>query len=66
MLAYKKTYKDFCQDINKGIIVNEIVNALNRSFSMAEKNSFRNSLSAVKNALSNTVIPDKAQVGLEF
>ena len=66
MLAYCKNYNEFCQDINQGIIVGEIKKALNRNFSASEKNSFRNSLGAVKNALSNAEIPDKAQVGLEL
>ena len=66
MLAYSKTYEDFCQDINQGQIVDKIKKALNRDFSASEKNSFRNSLGALKNALSNTSIPAKAQVGLEF
>ena len=59
MLAYCKSYNEFCQDINQGIIVGEIKKALNRDFSASEKNSFRNSLGAVKNALSNAEIPDK-------
>ena len=32
MLAYSKTYEAFCQDINQGIIVDEIKKALNRFF----------------------------------
>lgn len=66
MLAYSKSYGEFCQDINQGVIVNEIKQALQRDFSASERKSFRNSLGAVKNALSNVTIPDQAQVGLEF
>lgn len=51
MLAYSKTYEEFCDDINKGQIVSAIVTALNRDFSDSEKRAFRNSLSSVKNAL---------------
>ena len=66
MLAYSKTYDDFCRDINGGIIVSQIQSALNRSFSESEKKAFRVSLSSVKNALSNVSIPSRAQVGLEL
>ena len=66
MLAYNKTYRDFCDDINRGIIVAQIQNALQRNFTESQKKSFRVSLSSVKNALSNTSIPSNAQVGLEF
>ena len=66
MLAYSKTYEEFCDDINKGQIVSAIVTALNRDFSDSEKRSFRNSLSSVKNALSNANIPSDAQVGIEM
>ena len=66
MLAYNKTYEEFCKDINGGMIVSQIQAALNRGFSDSEKKSFRVSLSSVKNALSNVVIPPKAQVGLEL
>lgn len=44
MLAYRKTYEEFCEDINKGQIVSAIVTALNRDFSDSEKRAFRNSL----------------------
>ena len=64
MLAYSKTYEEFCGDINKGQIVSAIVTALNRDFSDSEKRAFRNSLSSVKNALSNANIPNAAQVGI--
>ncbi len=66
MLAYSKTYDDFCRDINGGIIVSQIQSALNRSFSESEKKAFRVSLSSMKNALSNVSIPSRAQVGLEL
>ncbi len=66
MLAYNKSYDEFCLDINHGVIDTQIQDALNRKFSESEKRAFRNSLAAVKNALSNTVIPEKAQVGLEL
>ncbi|MCR5214530.1 MAG: DUF2075 domain-containing protein [Eubacterium sp.] len=66
MLAYNKKYVDFCNDINRGQIVSEIQDALQRGFSESEKKAFRVSLSAVKNALSNVQIPDEAQVGLEL
>ena len=66
MLAYNKTYKEFCTDINRGQIVSQIQSALLRDFSESEKKSFRVSLSSVKNALSNADIPSEAQVGLEF
>lgn len=66
MLAYNKTYDDFCADINGGQIVGEIQKALNRDFSDSEKKAFKVSLSSVKNALSNVSIPTKAQVGLEL
>lgn len=66
MLAYNKTYKEFCADINQGQIVSQIQSALLRDFSESEKKSFRVSLSSVKNALSNVDIPSEAQVGLEF
>ena len=65
MLAYSKTYGDFCNDINRGQIVSQIQTALCRDFSPGEKRSFRISLSSLKNALSNIDIPDEAQVGLE-
>ncbi len=66
MLAYNKTYEEFCQDINGGIIVSQIQEALNRKFSDSEQKAFRVSLSSVKNALSNVEIPSKAQIGLEL
>ena len=66
MFAYNKTYDDFCMDINRGRIVSEIMNSMNRSFSASEKRAFRNSLGAVKNALTNTSIPGDAEVGIEF
>ena len=66
MLAYNKTYNEFCSDINGGIIVSQIQSALNRSFSDSEKKAFKVSLSSVKNALSNVYIPSGAQVGLEL
>lgn len=66
MFAYNKTYGDFCSDINRGKIVSEIMNSLNRKFSDAEKRAFRNSLGAVKNALSNVTLPDDVEVGIEF
>ena len=66
MLAYNKTYTEFCQDINAGQIVVQIQKALNRDFSDSEKKSFRVSLSSIKNALSNVSIPGKAHVGLEL
>ena len=65
MLAYHKTYNEFCDDINKGQIVNQIQNALCRSFGPSEQKSFRVSLSSLKNALSNVNIPPDVQVGLE-
>lgn len=66
MLAYSKTYEEFCNDINRGQIVSAIVTALNRDFSDSEKRAFRNSLSSVKNALTNANIPNDAQVGIEM
>lgn len=66
MLAYAKNYDEFCSDVNSGQIDKEIMHALNRDFSDSEKKSFRVSLAAVKNALSNRNIPTDAQVGLEF
>lgn len=66
MLAYNKTYDEFCHDINGGIIVSQIQTALQRDFSESEKKSFRVSLSSVKNALSNVNIPPRAHVGLEL
>ncbi len=66
MLAYNKTYDEFCYDINCGQIVSQIQKALSRDFSESEKKSFRVSLSSVKNALSNAKIPGQAQVGLEL
>ena len=66
MLAYNKTYNDFCHDINGGQIVSQIQDALNRDFSESEKKAFKVSLSSVKNALANVSIPPKAQVGLEL
>jgi DUF2075 family protein len=66
MLAYSKTYNEFCKDINGGMIVSRIQSALNRDFSESEKKAFRNSLSSVKNALSNVEIPQDVQVGLEL
>ncbi|MDO5133070.1 MAG: DUF2075 domain-containing protein [Eubacteriales bacterium] len=66
MLAYNKTYEYFCRDINCGQIVPQIQAALHRNFSKSEQKAFKNSLSAVKNALSNAQIPQKAQVGLEL
>lgn len=66
MLAYNKTYDEFCTDINAGKIVGEIKKALNRDFSDSEKKAFKVSLGSVKNALSNVTIPTKAQVGLEL
>lgn len=66
MLAYNKTYKEFCTDINRGQIISQIQSALLRDFSESEKKSFRVSLSSVKNALSNVDIPSEAEVGLEF
>ncbi len=66
MLAYNKTYDGFCHDINSGQIVPQIQKALHRDFSQSEKKAFRNSLSSVKNALSNVSIPSGAQVGLEL
>lgn len=66
MLAYNKTYNDFCNDINRGQIVAAIQEALCRDFSESEKKSFRISLASVKNALSNVNIPAGAQVGLEL
>ena len=66
MLAYNKTYEEFCTDINRGQIVSQIQSALLRDFSESEKKSFRVSLSSVKNALSNVDIPSEAEVGLEF
>lgn len=66
MLAYNKTYDDFCNDINRGQIVASIQEALPRDFSESEKKSFRISLSSVKNALANVDIPAEAQVGLEL
>ncbi len=66
MLAYCKTYNEFCRDINGGIIVSQIQAALNRSFSESEQKAFRVSLGSVKNALSNVSIPPKAEVGLEL
>ncbi len=66
MLAYSKTYEDFCGDINGGVIVSQIQSALQRDFSESEQKAFRVSLSSVKNALANVVIPSKAQVGLEL
>ena len=65
MLAYNKTFDEFCADINRGQIVSQIQTALCRDFSDGEKRSFRVSLSSLKNALSNTSIPSDAQVGLE-
>ena len=44
MLAYSKTYDEFCYDINGGIIVSQIQSALNRDFSESEKKAFRVSL----------------------
>ena len=66
MLAYNKQYSEFCSDINRGRITDEIINSLNRKFSESEKRAFRVSLSSVKNALSNVDIPDDVQVGIEF
>lgn len=66
MLAYNKTYEEFCADINRGQIVPAIITALHRDFSEAEKRAFKNSLGSVKNALSNVVIPPDAQVGVEL
>lgn len=66
MLAYQKTYGDFCYDINHGQISNEIVKSLNRNFSESEKRSFKNSLRALKSALDIIAIPNDVQVGLEF
>lgn len=66
MLAYNKTYDDFCNDINRGQIVASIQEALRRDFSESEKKAFRISLSSVKNALANVDIPAEAQVGLEL
>lgn len=66
MLAYNKTYEDFCTDINRGQIVTQIQKALNRDFSESEKKAFRVSLGSLKNALSNVSIPSRAQVGLEL
>jgi len=66
MLAYNKTYDDFCNDINRGQIVVAIQEALCRDFSESEKKSFRISLASVKNALANVCIPAGAQVGLEL
>ncbi len=66
MLAYNKTYNDFCDDINKGQIVAQIQEALARDFSESEKKSFRISLACVKNALANVDIPSGAQIGLEL
>ena len=66
MLAYSKTYNEFCADINSGQIVPQIQTALNRKFSESEQKAFRVSLSSVKNALSNVDIPSKSQVGIEL
>ena len=66
MLAYNKTYDDFCNDINRGQIVAAIQEALCRDFSESEKKSFRISLASVKNALANVCIPAGAQIGLEL
>lgn len=66
MLAYNKTYENFCYDINSGKIVSQIQDALNRDFSESEKKSFKVSLGYVKNALSNVDIPSAAQIGLEL
>jgi len=66
MLTYNKRYSEFCSDINRGQITDEIIKNLNRNFSPSEKRAFRVSLSSVKNALCNVNIPDDAQVGIEF
>ena len=66
MLAYVKTYNDFCNDIKGGMIVNQIQSALKRKFSESEQKSFRISLASLNAALSNVDIPEKAQVGLEL
>ena len=42
VLAYSKTYEEFCDDINKGQIVSAIVTALNRRFSDSEKRALLN------------------------
>ena len=66
MLAYNKTYSEFCDDINSGQIVLRITDALGRDFSLSEKKAFKISLSSVKNALANVTIPSEAQVGVEL
>lgn len=66
MLAYNKTYEEFCEDIRLGQIDKAIVSALNRDFSESEKRAFRISLGSLRNALSNVDIPNDVQVGVEL
>ncbi len=66
MLAYQKTYEEFCEDIQQGAIVDEIKRATNRDYSPSEKRAFRNSLGAVKNALDSVPLPRDVDVAVEF
>ncbi|MBR4444501.1 MAG: DUF2075 domain-containing protein [Solobacterium sp.] len=66
MLAYHKTYLEFCRDVNRNRIIEEIKKALHRDFSESEKRAFKFSLRCVKDALDNTMIPAEAEVGIEY
>ncbi len=66
MLAYNKTYEEFCEDIDDEKIVPAIITELKRDFSDSEKKAFDNSLRLVRLALLRTPVPNDAQVGIEF
>ena len=66
MLAYSKTYEEFCEDIDDEKIIPAIITELKRDFSDSEKKAFDNSLRLVRLALLRTPVPNDAQVGIEF
>lgn len=70
MLVYTKTLNDFCNDVDMGIIGDEIIKQLmERGFNHNNDNEFRswqNSLMYMKNVLANDDIPKDCHVAIEY
>lgn len=66
MIAYKQNLETFYDHIRKGVIETKIIQALGQNVSDSERRSFRNSLPAIANSLSNACLPGDIEVALEY
>jgi len=66
MIAYRKTYSEFEQDVIHNRIEDEVTKSLPFEVGESERRSFRNSLPAIHTALQNCNIPGDVEVALEY